>query len=135
MQLEQRLDGFGQDGWTPAQWDQLIRASSFAEIAVRDCKPVCIAGFSEPWPGLAIAWASIGHDVGTAMVPITRRICRAMELHPRARRFQMTVRVGFLPGHRWARMLGFRAEATMARYAPDGSDHVLYARCFERPSP
>jgi len=45
------------------------------------------------------------------------------------RRVEAYVDFEFEPGHRWARMLGFKLEAPrMKCHRPDGGDSALYAR-------
>lgn len=128
----QRLDGFGVERYGILQWEALLRLSTVAECATRNGAPVCVAGMSEPWPGMAIVWATVGRESGPSMIPIMRRIVRTMQSRTHVRRFQTTVRLDFLQGHRWAAMLGFRPECTMERYDQHGQPHVLYARIFER---
>jgi len=45
-----------------------------------------------------------------------------------ARRLETYVDVGFAPGHRWVKMLGFEVEGYMKSFRPNGDDMVLYAR-------
>lgn len=132
VQLEQRLDGFGQERYGIAEWDSMIRGSAHAEIAIRGGCPVAIAGWSEPWNGLALVWASLGSECGRSLIPITRRIVRMFSEATHVRRFQTTVRDGFADAHRWATLLGMRRECVMRGYGPDGSDHALYAINFDR---
>jgi hypothetical protein len=66
------------------------------------------------------------------MIPLTRRIRKAMDDAEGVRRFQMSVRADFGPGIRWAKLLGFEPEGVLSKYGPDGADHILYAKVYER---
>ena len=90
-----------------------------------DGLPVASGGTLELWPGRHSAWAHLGKFTAQHMLAITREAYRCVR---RAKgRVEMTVRMDFPAGHRWAAMLGFKVEtACIEGYDPDGSDHVGY---------
>lgn len=45
-------------------------------------------------------------------------------------RFEVHIKSDYLDGHRWASLLGFKAEAVLKQFGPDKSDYILFARCF-----
>lgn len=87
--------------------------------------PVCCAGFHEPWPGRAVAWAILG-DPGRHMRAVTRAVASTLDACP-SERIEAYVRVGFRPGERWAAMLGFHREARFARFN-QGADYWCFVR-------
>lgn len=91
---------------------------------------VC-SGFIEQWKGRAISWALMDLSVvGWKMFPIHRHVSRIINMYQPSvfKRLEMTVDVDFGPGHRWARLLGFKKDCVLDHYCPDGSDHTLYSR-------
>jgi len=76
----------------------------------------------------AMAWAMLSREAGPHMMALTRKVKRALELHP-CPRVEMTVLCDFEPGHRWARLLGMDLEAPRMRgSSASGLDEALYAR-------
>ena len=62
------------------------------------------------------------------MLEVHRDVKWILEDHSAIKRVELTVRSGFEPGLRWARMLGFEHEGKMKSWAPDGHDYDLFAR-------
>lgn len=93
---------------------------------------VCVgaAGLRPIWEGRAIAWALIGRDAGPALIAITKKLRFMLATWP-GNRVEMTVRSNFLPGCRLALALGFRREARLLSFFPDGSNAELFARIRE----
>lgn len=103
----------------------LERSNSWTAVAVGE--PVAVAGTVQQWPGRHVAWAYLGEDIGPRMLWITRETRK--RLADVKGRIELTVRMDFLPGHRWAEMLGFAVEhPCLKAYGPRGEDHVLYTR-------
>lgn len=90
-------------------------------------EPIACGGTVQIWPGRHSAWAYMGPITAPHMVVITRY---ALECLARAKgRIEMTVRVDFEAGHRWAKMLGFKVETpVMPFYGPGGEAHSAYVR-------
>jgi hypothetical protein len=85
-------------------------------------------GFLLPWEGLAEGWCVVGADVSTAPVPFLRTVfrwvretCAALNL----RRVQCHVRDRDDVARRFATYLGFRNEAVLPQYGPDGETYWL----------
>lgn len=103
----------------------LERGNSWTGVV--DGDPIAVAGTVQQWPGRHTAWAYIGEDTGPHMLWITRETRK--RLGDVKGRIELTVRMDFLAGHRWAEMLGFAVECPCLRaYGPRGEDHVLYTR-------
>jgi hypothetical protein len=114
------------DSMTPDQFRAL--AATDAAWAVLDNGHVMMcAGVIETGVGRGEAWALLSDDSGRAMTALTRAVRRYMESAP-FRRIEAVVAVNFAPGHRWAKMLGFRFEGLMTAYLDDGSDAERWAR-------
>ena len=87
------------------------------------------AGIVPVYPHRAIAWALVSRDIGAALVPISRKVRRILELDPTPR-IEMTVAVDFKAGHTWAGLLGMTLETPepLRRHGARGEDEMLYAR-------
>lgn len=100
-----------------------------AFTAMADGRPVACAGVLEVWAGRGYAWALLGRDCGSYFLAIHRAVNRGIVLCG-LRRVEMAVDAGFLPGIRWAQLLGFKLETPepMRAFLPNGRDAYLYAR-------
>jgi len=95
-----------------------------------DGRIVGCAGILPQWPGRAIAWALLSHELcGRHFLRAHHQVLNVLRSaqHGGMRRIETSVDAGFNAGHRWARALGFRPEGLMRAYSPEGRDHVLYA--------
>lgn len=90
---------------------------------------VAVAGYRYVWAGRAVAWALLSERAGPAMIPIVKRMREHLDACT-ARRVEMTVRRGFLPGARLATLLGFKCETPegMLAFFEDGETAYLFAR-------
>jgi len=88
---------------------------------------LAIAGIAPQWENRAIMWSMISPLAGRNMVAIHRAVIAKIDEVP-FRRLEATVDVGFEPGLRWMRMLGFSVEGYLRAYRPDGGDQILYSR-------
>ena len=61
---------------------------------------------------------------GAWMLPLTRAVHDGLRLHP-AERIEAQVMDGFLPGLRWATLLGFACEGLLRRYH-EGRDYRAF---------
>lgn len=87
---------------------------------------VCCAGLVSLWPGRASAWALLSADAGRCMVPLHRAVAEFFDSCD-IERVEAYVVPDFMPGHRWARMLGFEFEGRMRAFQR-GQDMCMYAR-------
>jgi len=90
-------------------------------------------GLVQHWRGRASAWCVIGRDIPrAAWVAIHRGVRARIEQAPALGlwRVEAYVALGFVPGARWAAMLGMEREGLAAGYLPDGGDAWLYARVW-----
>lgn len=104
-----------------------VLAASFGLTAWRGGRPLGAAGIVEHWRGRAEAWTILSEGAAPALRPILGRMRLELDRYP-ARRLEMTVIETNEAGHRLARLLGFRDEAKLEAYTPDGVDAVLYTR-------
>lgn len=84
-------------------------------------------GSVELWEGRAVIWALVSEHAGPHMLGIHRAVEGYLKQMTH-RRIEAHVEVGFNPGGRWLRRLGFVFEGVMRAYSPDGADYWLYAR-------
>lgn len=87
------------------------------------------AGIVPIYSHRAVAWALLSKNIGPALVPVTRKIRRVldMDMTPRV---EMTVAVDFKAGHIWARLIGMKLETPtpLRKHGVRGEDEMLYAR-------
>lgn len=76
--------------------------------------------------GRAEAWALLDHHARTGMLAATRAVRRFFDVSP-YRRIEAVTKASFEPGAKWAKMLGFCFEGSMAAYCDDGSDALRWA--------
>ena len=126
-----------------ARWrDQLFKEDYAKAMAVPGMawtgldgdRVVGCAGFYPQWEGRVIAWAVFGAVPRDAWMSIVRKVRKELRdcLADHGRhRVEATVPYNFGNGCRFAHALGFKVEALMKHYGPDGSDHFLYAQVVE----
>lgn len=115
---------------SPCTPDSLFRLIQSGPVwAVRlDGKLVALCGHTPMWQGRTAAWAFLGADSGPAMVQITRATRRLFDdLRVEFPRIEAYVDRHHEEGHRWMRLLGFKKEGLMRKFA-NGIDYVMYAR-------
>ena len=92
---------------------------------VSDGTPIVCGGTLEQWPGRHMAWAYLSKMTAPHMFAATREAYKCVRQV--FGRIEFTVRMDFIHGHRWARMLGFVVETPrLVGYGPQGEDHVGY---------
>ena len=105
-----------------------------AWTACVDGRPVASAGFWLRWRGNAFAWALVGEGIPPrAWVMLHRTVMARLAELPLLHgiwRCEAWVRDGFMPGHRWVRMLGFSHEGASPGLAPDGGTLHRYGRVW-----
>lgn len=92
-----------------------------------DGAPILCAGLIPLWQDRATAWALVSMHAGRHFFSIHRAVRGFLKQAP-YRRIEATVQAGFPEAWRWIQLLGFEHEGLMRAYAPDGSDHHLFAR-------
>ncbi len=90
-------------------------------------KVVAMGGIVPIWPGRGMAWMWMSDVSGRHMVKIHREVEKFLIKSP-FRRVEATVDIGFEPGVRWMKMLGFELEGYLRAYKPDGGDMLMFAR-------
>lgn len=87
--------------------------------------PVGAGGTIELWPNRHQAWAMLPEYGAAHLLPITRYAYEVVRVAPG--RVEMQVIADFMPGRRWAMMLGFQVETPLLRaFGPDGKDYIGY---------
>lgn len=97
--------------------------------AVVDGRPVMCGGTFQMWPGRYVTWAHMTLRTRPHMLWLTQETLKVLE--KLKGRVELTVRADFVPGHRWAKMLGFEIEnapGILRAYGPEGEDHISYVR-------
>lgn len=91
---------------------------------------VAIGGVARQGVNRALAWALIGKNANAAVMRGLSKIVRSRLACLPYQRVEAIVREGFLPGHRWLKMLGFSCETPfgMVNWFPNGQKAYLYAR-------
>jgi hypothetical protein len=128
LRVTDSVDGFSAevvDEYTAARLEQCNSWTLFnGEGYVIAC-----GGTIEEWKGRHIAWVYNTQKASECMLKITRLVKQGVE--PIKGRIEMTVRVDFEAGHRWAKLLGFEIEnppGILKQYGPLGEDHIAYVR-------
>lgn len=106
---------------------QSIAKAGQAFTALDGQTVILCAGLIEAWQGRAIAWALVSKHAGRHFFSIHRAVDGFLK-QTEYRRIEATVQADFPQAWRWIQMLGFKHEGLMRCYAPDGSDHHLFAR-------
>jgi len=100
----------------------------FAFTALVDGRVIGVGGVAELWTHRALLWSFVDRRAGPHFVSVHRATQRFLDMLP-YRRIEAEVDVGFEPGHRWIKALGFTLEAPCMRaFRVDGGDSSLYAR-------
>lgn len=106
---------------------QALKGGGPAYTAEADGRVIACGGIMLQWPGRALVWSLLSRHAGRHFVALHRCVSKRLD-EANVRRLEAVVDATFEPGHRWVRLLGFEREGLMRGYAPDGRDHVLYAR-------
>ena len=94
-------------------------------------RAIGIAGVSTMWTGRGMSWCYLAPEIPQWAWPGLHRAVglRLDDLQAGGlRRIEAEVRQGFVPGSRWANMLGFRCEGISDAYFPDGAACERWAR-------
>lgn len=102
--------------------------SPFSFTATSKDRVIACAGLVEYWPGRAEAWAVLSPDCKREFLSLHGAVREFLDSAP-VRRIEAAVKIGFYPGHRWVRALGFQLEAPLMKcFLVDGTDCALYSR-------
>jgi hypothetical protein len=98
-----------------------------------DNEPMLCGGIFPHWPGRGEAWAVVSEHAKEHVPAVHRAALRLIGLAQASLvRIDAVVAFGHSEARRWVGHLGFTLEAPrLARYFPDGTDGVLYARVRE----
>ena len=92
-----------------------------------DGQVILVAGLLPQWENRALAWALVADSAGPHFAAIHKAVKRFLVKAP-YRRIEAHVDVGFEPGVRWMRLLGFELEAYKKAFRPDGADMLEFVR-------
>lgn len=102
--------------------------SKYAYSIFVDDRLIACAGVVEYWHNRGEAWAIVGREASPHMRRLSGIVTRFLDTLP-IKRVEACVDVGFVAGHRWIRLLGFKMEAPLLKsFRPSGKDASLYAR-------
>lgn len=97
-----------------------------------DGKPIVCCGAIPYWDHRAMVWSFLSARIDRTLFRQVHSYAKTFLGGLRYRRLEAAVDVGFDPGHRWVRSLGFKQEAPVMRgFMFDGRDCALYARVRE----
>lgn len=108
------------------------RALSYHANTVMDGHDILFCGGTFLfWPGRGMLWSLISSKVDhRKMVGLHRIVTNHLNTEDYPARLEMVVDTDFHAGHRWASMIGFKHEAHMPSWGPDGRDADQYVRFF-----
>lgn len=86
-----------------------------------------VGGLLPEWHNRAVAWTMLSGDIGHHFSAVHRATKNFLVRSP-YRRIEAHVDVGFEPGIRWMRMLGFEFEVYLKAFRPDGADMLQFVR-------
>ena len=92
------------------------------------------AGVYPVWNGLGEAWvipSDLVKPYRKQVVKYSRRYLQMLVEKNGYRRVQSTVRADFDVGQRFMEFFGFKREAFLESYGPDGADHISYAKVIK----
>jgi len=95
--------------------------------AIADGVPMFCGGVMEIWPGRGLAWALVHKQAGQHMHAIVRSVRGFMQC-TEFTRIEALVDDDFKQGVQLMRLLGFKQEAVMQSFNPNGSDCRLFSR-------
>lgn len=94
-------------------------------------EPLAIIGWYFVTESVVQIWALLSDGISAVKKSFHKEVLALLRWaflsHP-VRRIQMSVRVGYSVGWRWAQSLGFTCEGVMKKYGPIGEDYWLFAR-------
>lgn len=96
-----------------------------------DDKPIAIVGYFFLCPGVLQVWSLFSPDTCRYPLAFYKSIRNLIDYafdSMQVRRVQMSVKVGYALGWKWAKSLGFKCEGIMSQYGNDGSDYHLFSR-------
>lgn len=102
-----------------------------AVTMIVDGVPIAIFGGYRVGSGIYQLWGLVSDRVKDYPASFHRCVKLMLNYHIdslKLRRVQLSVKVGFVVGWKWAKSLGFACEGIMKSYGPDGSDYWLFAR-------
>lgn len=108
----------------------MAQAEAGLAYAVMDGDDVaCVGGVlcDAGWPGRGVVWSIVAE--GARMHGLTRIVRVWLDGLPLPR-LELYVDATFLPGCKWARLLGFELETPtpMRKFLPNGSDAYMFGR-------
>jgi hypothetical protein len=120
--------GLPEGGWIALSREQRKELEGHANwTAVVGEEIICCGGTVEIWPGRHSAWAYLNKSSAPHMLFVTR--AARVALAKVKGRIEMTVRIGFDEGRRWAFLLGFHVETPhLSAYGPQGEAHTGFVR-------
>ena len=93
-------------------------------------KTICLFGFTSPWKGLAEMWL-VPLDGFETCVDAGRKfrdVAHFMQVRHGYRRLQACVDATIPRNSRSLEYMGFKKEAVLTEYGPDGQDFIMYRR-------
>lgn len=120
----------------PGYLDQIdaIGESGMGWSCIADGRVLAMFGVVMHWQCMAEGWLMVDtYGISKRRIQLTKGARRFFDnIGPECglRRMQIMVSVAHKEAVAWARLLGFEVEATLKKYGPDGSDHLVFARFY-----
>jgi hypothetical protein len=112
------------------RWDVLLKLPGWALI--EDGKTIAAGGIVNLWKGVGEVWVAATNVAQAHPMALARGVIKTLEYvesQGTYHRLQMTTET--TPGYlRWAVFLGFKLEATLHKYLPNGQDRYLFAKVY-----
>ena len=111
------------------QWAELKETRGPAVTAVEENRIIGCSGIEICWPGFAEIWCIFVEDIEKYGLKVALRIKPLVKKWIKENnlvRLQAPLRADFPEGIRMAEWVGFKYEATLQKYHPDGVDALMY---------
>lgn len=115
-------------GVLTSDYGRLLENASTVKISAF-YKGACIAcwGLVPLWAGVSEAWMLVSPNLSRGSLSVCRNIMQILDASLE-HRIQTSVLCDFEQGHRFVKMLGFRAEGVMEDFDNVQRSHIRYAR-------
>jgi hypothetical protein len=91
-------------------------------------KIVALGGHTPVWAGRTVLWGYLGANCGPALPVMTKEVLRQIKImQVEFSRIEAYAERHHKEGHRWLRLLGFKHEGVMRKFA-NSIDYSMYSR-------
>lgn len=104
---------------------------SYCNTFIRGGVPIAVIGLTLLWPKVADVWAVTSDEVKTEPILFHKLVKHSLDFYQQElgiKRYQVFVKAKFSEGKRWMEALGFKEEAKLAYFGPEGDDYYIMGR-------